>query len=203
MSLLVSIGQKLTPKNVTLGVIATNMVCRPTITMSNKSIPDETRRYTATREFFTEFFGAITTFTFATYIGEKLMPKLAAKKWGVNLTKELADKINKTDWASLTDPVHKNLKATKVLSSFATTAVAVAILTPILNNLVLNKLINKIMKPKTSAESGQQQQAQPQGTYGLILPAGGLTQNGVPHSNAFERFLQTKLQQPDNLNRIG
>jgi hypothetical protein len=200
MSMLVSVGQKLTPKNVTLGVILTNMVCRPTITLSNKGIPEETRKYTATREFFTEFFGALTTFTFATFIGENLVPKLAAKKWGVNLTKELAEKISKTEWSNLTNPIHKNIKATKILSSFATTAIAVAVLTPLLNNLVLNKLMEKIWgkskKPETPIN--------PSGPLlaGKINPANNTA--GTPRSAAFENFLNIKLQNNSStLNKMG
>jgi hypothetical protein len=185
MSALVSIGQKLTPKNVTLGVIATNMVCRPIITLSNKSIPEETRRYTATREFFTEFFGALTTFSFATYFGENLIPRLAAKKWGVNLTKDLAKTINNSSWDKLAvNPVFQKIKATRILSSFATTAIAVAILTPILNNLVLNKIMGKI--------SGKKSPETPQVSGPLL--ASPISDTKQPRSDAFESFLQSRLK---------
>ncbi len=147
MKLLMTLGQRLTPKNVTLGVIVTNMVCRPTITMSNKQLPEDTRRYTATREFFTEFFGFATTFSFATLV-EKFVPKIVAKKFfKTDLTKQLVETIKKTGWEKLT-PLQKNLKGLILGSSFVATAAAVAILTPLLNNLVLNKMLPKIMGRK-------------------------------------------------------
>ena len=63
MSYLLSIGKVLTPTNIVAGVKLAEMGFRPAITMSNKEIPEETRKYAATREFFTEFFGFIATLT--------------------------------------------------------------------------------------------------------------------------------------------
>lgn len=147
-----TLGQKLTPKNVTLGVIVTNMVCRPTITMTNKQLPEETRRYTATREFSTEFFGFATTYGFATLV-EKVVPKLIARKFfNTDLTKELVEQIKNVGWDKLT-PIQKNLKGVILGTSFVATAAAVAILTPLLNNFLLNKMLSKIMgKNKTETE---------------------------------------------------
>lgn len=153
MTILTRLGQ-ITPKNVTLGVIMTNMVCRPTITLSNKSIPEETRKYTATREFCTEFFGLATTYTFATFV-EKSLPKFVAKKFfNTDLTKELVEKIGKTGWESLTT-LEKNLKGVMTGSSLLGTALAVAVLTPLINNIVLNKLLGKIMNKKDPAKPSQ------------------------------------------------
>ncbi|MEW5821860.1 MAG: hypothetical protein AB1782_16825 [Cyanobacteriota bacterium] len=152
MTLLASLGQRLTPKNVTLGVIMTNMVCRPTITLSNKQIPEETRRYTATREFFTELFGLASTFTFATAV-EKFVPKIIAKKFfNTELTQKLMDQIKNTGWDKLT-AVQKNLRGVILGSSFVATALAVAIITPLINNIVLNKMLGKIMGKKTQESS--------------------------------------------------
>ena len=147
MNLLMTLGQKLTPKNVTLGVIVTNMVCRPTITMTNKQIPEDTRRYTATREFFTEFFGFATTYSFATLV-EEIVPKIVAKKYfNTDLTKELVKHIKNSGWDKLSIP-QKNLKGVILGTSFVATAIAVAVLTPLLNNFVLNRMLGKIMGKK-------------------------------------------------------
>lgn len=152
MNVLMTLGQKLTPKNVTLGVIVTNMVCRPTITLANKQLPEETRRYTATREFSTEFFGFATTYGFATLV-EKIVPKVIAKKFfNTELTKDLIEQIKNLGWDKLT-PLQKNLKGVILGTSFVATAAAVAILTPLINNFLLNKMLGKIMgKNKTGAE---------------------------------------------------
>ncbi|EKE02132.1 MAG: hypothetical protein ACD_20C00421G0006 [uncultured bacterium] len=143
MSALIGIGRIFTPKNATLGVITANMVCRPIITMSNKQIPEETRKYTATREFFTELFGLGTTYTFASAM-ENVIPKVIAKKlFNTDLTKNLANQIKSSGWDQLS-PINQKIKGSMALSSFAGTAIAVAILTPLLNNIVLNKIMDRI-----------------------------------------------------------
>lgn len=185
MNVLATLGQRLTPKNVTLGVIMTNMVCRPTITLSNKKIPEDTRRYTATREFFTEFFGLITTFGFASAV-EKYVPKMVAKKFfKTDLTKQLVETIKNTGWDKLS-PLQKNMKGVILGSSFVATALAVAVLTPILNNLLLNKMIDKIMgKNKT----GSAPAANKVDTFEKT-PGATSVQNFTTGSSAFDMFLK-------------
>lgn len=191
MSMVTSLGQILTPKNATLGVIMTNMVCRPTITMSNKSIPEDTRKYTASREFCTELFGLLTTYTFATAV-ENIAPKAIAKKLGVNLTKELFDSIKKASWEELKNkPELFKIKGTATVASFVGTAIAVAILTPLLNNFILNKFMGKILGNK-DVKDKKQIEANVQAN---TVMAGSLSNNShVSSSRAFSQFLQDYTQ---------
>jgi hypothetical protein len=144
MNSLMKLGNLLnSPKNVSLGVMSACMVGRPLITMSNKNISDETKRYTASREFFTEFFNMINTYTLVSGV-EKLVPKLVAKKVGLkNLTKEGMELIKNTGREKL-PLAEQKVKSSMVLSSFFGTALTVAVITPILNNLLLNKIMDKL-----------------------------------------------------------
>ena len=140
------IGKMLTPRNTVIGVISANMICRPIITMSNKNLPEDTKKYTATREFCTELFGLINTITFASAV-EYLGPKLINNK----LTRKMMNDVKKADWDKLSPPDQK-IKGAILVSSLVGTAIAAAVLTPLLNNLVLNKFMDKITgKNKTAA----------------------------------------------------
>lgn len=153
-----SIGKVLTPKNTIVGVVVANMVCRPLITLSNKELPPETKRYTATREFCTEFFGLINTLTIGSLIewGGK---KLAAKKILKDkpFTPELEKTIKNTGWDALENmekngKIFKgatNLKGSIIATSFLGAALVASTITPVMNNIILNKVINKISGKKS------------------------------------------------------
>ena len=88
-------------KPLSLGISASCMIFRPLITLSNKDLSPETKKYTASREFFTEFFGLINTYTLVSAI-EKFTPKILAKKlFNVDLTKQLGETIKKAGWDQL------------------------------------------------------------------------------------------------------
>ncbi len=159
---LVGMGKMLTPRNVVLGVIGANMVCRPLITLSNRQLPEDTRRYTAMREFCTELFGLFNTLTFTTAV-EYLGPRLISK----DATRKVISRIKGADWNKLTAK-DQRLKAAVLLSSLIGTILSTAILTPLLNNLVLNRLLEKIMGKKTTPEKAGQ--AEP--VYSGILQPG-------------------------------
>lgn len=167
MSSLVGLGKWLTPRNVLVAIIAHNMVARPSITLANKSLPEETRRYTATREFCTELFGLFNTLTVATAI-ERLGPRLVDR----SATKEILNRVRNADWDRLT-PKDQRLKALILICSLAGAAFSSGIVTPIMNNLVLNRLLDKIIgksKPAaspTATPSGKSLSVQP-GSYGLF-----------------------------------
>lgn len=152
MSFLASVGN-LSPKKTILPVIAANMFFRPMITMSNKSLPPETRKYTATREFSTEFFGLINTYTFVTIV-EKFVPKFLTKAlFKTDLTDKLIEKLNDSKFSDL-KPLEKNIKGLITLTGLAGTIISIAIIVPLLNNLVLNKLLKtRDNNPKLPPES--------------------------------------------------
>lgn len=163
---LISLGRMLTPRNVVLGVIATNIVCRPIITMSNKSLPMETRRYTAMREFCTELFGFINTLTLATaieIIGARLINRKATRK--------MIERIKAADWKQL--PVaDQRLKAAILLSSAIGTALSTAVATPLLNNLVLNRLLEKITGKNQKPAAGASVSGDPRPMARTVRPMG-------------------------------
>jgi hypothetical protein len=146
MSVLTSVGNIVLskPKYTIAGIIAANMVCRPIITMSNKEVPEDTRKYAASREFCTEFFGMINLFTIATlfeYIGGQRVSK---KLTGKVLNRETFKRINEQAMELLKNPIDKQIKKGILIASFIGSVISSAVVTPMLNNLVLNKLMNKI-----------------------------------------------------------
>ena len=161
---LVSIGRILTPKNVAIGMITTNMFCRPLITLSNPALPIDTKRYTATREFSTELFGLLNMLTFCTAV-ERFLPRLLTK---TQITKAMGEKLKEAGWKALSESDQK-LKAAVLVSSFVGALISTAIITPILNNLVLNKLLDKITgKTKTTPAP---QAVAPRPFVGTLQPA--------------------------------
>jgi len=147
MSCLISIGKILTPTNSVAGVKLAEMGFRPAITMSNTEIPEDTRKYTAVREFFTEFFGFATTLTIGNLV-ERAGGQLFAKKIsGKFLNKEEFKDIAEKAFNTLSD-ANQKIKAGILVSSVAGAVIAGAIITPVLNNIVLNKLMDKIIKKK-------------------------------------------------------
>jgi len=141
----------LTPKNMAATMITANLICRPAITMSNKQVPEETRKYTASREFCTEFFGLVNNLVFVTFL-ENLGGQIAAKKE----TGQFLDKINLRKIKREITP-NLNLKEQKIktgilLASFIGTAASAAFFTPLLNNFVLNKFLDKIIKKENKNE---------------------------------------------------
>lgn len=186
MELLTAVG-RLTPKNTGLGIVLFDMVSRPSITLTNKTIPEDARRYAAAREFCTGFFGLASTYTFASFV-EKYVPNVVSKAFfKTDLTKDLATYINNTGWSKLT-PLEKNLKGLLVGSSFAGTLIALGIITPLLCNVFLNKLLDKVIKTKHI----------PMPT---LIPASSLKTTNtttlpgqVQYSPAFDRFLREHVQ---------
>jgi hypothetical protein len=167
MERLISIGKALTPRNVLLTVITHNMITRPAITLSNKNIPENTRRYTASREFCTELFGLINTLTFTTFV-EWLGPRLANRE----VTAKMIDHVKVNDWNKLAQK-EQHLKAIILMSSLIGSAMSCGILTPLLNNLVLNQVLDKILNrnisPKRSTSSITQRRLMP--TYTKSMAA--------------------------------
>jgi hypothetical protein len=152
MSILTNVGNFVTskPKYTIAGVIAANMVCRPVITMSNKQVPEDTRKYTAAREFCTELFGMANLFaigTFCEYLGGQIMAK---KVLGKFLNKVEFKNIGKTDLNALSAE-HGKIKTGILIASFIGSVLSSAIATPLLNNVVLNKFMNKIVGKKDKA----------------------------------------------------
>lgn len=152
---LAGIGRVLSsPKNVSLGVITSCMIFRPIITMSNKNIPDETKKYTAAREFCTEVFNLLNTYTFVSAV-EYLLPKVILRKEkALDLSKKGIDLIKKANIGELLPPQQK-LKGAVLLSSFLGAAFSCAILTPALNNIFLCKIIDKVTGTKQKKISDQ------------------------------------------------
>jgi len=151
MSLATNFVRVLTPKNMAATMITANMICRPTITMSNKQVPEETRKYTASREFCTEFFGLANNLVFVTFL-ENLGGQIAAKKeTGQFLNKDNLRKIKKSVMSGL-NPQEQKIKTGILLASFLGTAASAAFFTPLLNNFVLNKFLDKIIKNKNNKE---------------------------------------------------
>lgn len=145
MERLISVGKALTPRNVLLTVITHNMIARPAITLSNKSLPEDTRRYTASREFCTELFGLINTLTFTTFV-EWLGPRLVH----CETTAKMIDYVKATDWNKLAKK-QQHLKAVILMSSLVGSAMSCGILTPLLNNVVLNHVLENILKSNASS----------------------------------------------------
>ncbi|MFA6988715.1 MAG: hypothetical protein WC197_01485 [Candidatus Gastranaerophilaceae bacterium] len=157
MSILTNLGTIITskPKYTIAGVIAANMVCRPIITMSNKQVPEETRKYTAAREFCTELFGMITLFGIGSLF-EYVGGQIAAKKiTGKFLNKETFSKIGKTALEALSKDEGK-IKTGVLIASFVGSIISSAIATPILNNVVLNKIMNKLTGKKDNAPESKE-----------------------------------------------
>lgn len=149
MSYLLSIGKVLTPTNIVAGVKLAEMGFRPAITMSNKEIPEDTKKYAATREFFTEFFGFIATLTCGNLI-EFVGGQLFAKKLTPErqfLSQQQFKELGEKSVHSLREH-DKKIKIGILLSSFIGATFAGAIVTPLLNNIVLNKFMDKIIKKK-------------------------------------------------------
>lgn len=148
MSSLINIGKRLTPINIVAGIKLAEMVCRPAITMSNDQIPEDTKKYTAVREFFTAFLGFITTLTFGEvleHVGAKIFVK---KEFGENISMKEIKRIRDTGMQHLKDTKEEKIKTVIILSSFVGAIIAGAIITPLLNNVILNKYLNKIIKKK-------------------------------------------------------
>jgi len=119
--------------------------------MSNKQVPEETRKYTASREFCTEFFGLANNLVFVTFL-ENLGGQIAAKKeTGQFLNKDNLRKIKKSVMSGL-NPQEQKIKTGILLASFLGTAASAAFFTPLLNNFVLNKFLDKIIKNKNNKE---------------------------------------------------
>jgi len=150
MSLSTSIGNFVTkskPKYIVAGIIAANMAFRPVITMSNKQIPEDTRKYTATREFCTELFGMINLFAVGTlfeYLGGQITAKKLTGKFLNNLDFK---NIGKNAVEALS-PNHQKIKTGISVASFVGSVLSSAVFTPLANNVVLNKLMNKIIGKK-------------------------------------------------------
>ena len=163
MSIITSLGNLATskPKYTIAGVIAANMICRPVITMSNKQVPEETRKYTASREFCTELFGMINLFVIGT-IFEYMGGQLAAKKLtGKFLNRETFKNIGASALNTLSAD-HGKIKKGILIASFIGSILSSAIATPLLNNIVLNKLMNKII--------GKKDKSQPPAETNLFVP---------------------------------
>jgi hypothetical protein len=178
MSTLVSIGKTLTPRNVLVAVITHNMIARPAITLTNKNLPEDTRRYTASREFCTELFGLMNTLTFTTLI-EWLGPRLANR----NATSKMINHVKSTDWNKLAKK-EQHLKAVILMSSLIGSAFSCGILTPLLNNFVLNQMLEKII--------GNKQHPQ-----GKPMPSVPMQNRSNPMTNT------TTVQTLPAFNRIG
>lgn len=148
-----SIGGLLTPKNIVVGLKLVNMVSRPAITMSNNDIPEETRKYAATREFFTELFGVVTTLTVGSFIERQGGQYFARKHLGHNLDKKEFENLIKNSTNSLTDIKMQKTRTFILISSFVGAAFTGGILTPVLNNLLLNPIMSKIITKKTRHNS--------------------------------------------------
>ena len=151
MSLPTNLGSFLTPKNTYASIQICNMICRPAITMSNKEIPEETRKYTASREFCTEALGLMNNLVFVSFI-EYIGGQIAAKReTGKILNKTDFKKIKNQTMSELCDK-NKKIKAAVFLSSILGSAFSASILTPLLNNLILNK----VMKNKEEKHQNEQ-----------------------------------------------
>jgi len=160
VSLSTNLGSFLTPKNTYASIQVCNMICRPAITMSNKEIPEETRKYTASREFCTEALGLMNNLVFVSFI-EYLGGQLSAKR-------ETGKFLNKMDFKNIKNKTMSNLcdkdkkiKSAIFLSSFLGSAFSASILTPTLNNLILNKMMknkeekheNKLLETTNKVEN--------------------------------------------------
>jgi len=150
MSLSTNFVRFLTPKNMAATMITANMICRPIITMSNKKVPEETRKYTASREFCTELFGLINNLVFVTFLENISGQIIAKKETGQFLNKTNLRKIKRTAINNLNLKEQK-IKSGILLISFLGTAASAAFFTPLLNNFILNKTI-KYKKEKKFAK---------------------------------------------------
>jgi hypothetical protein len=143
-----SAGGLLTPKNIVVGLKLVNMVSRPTITMSNNQIPEDTRKYAATREFFTELFGVVTTLTVGSFIEKAGGQYFAKKHLGRKLEKKEFENIVKNAANSISDIKIQKTRNGILLSSFIGAAFAGGILTPVLNNILLNPIMSRTFNRK-------------------------------------------------------
>lgn len=143
MSISLNLGTLLaSPKLTYASIQVCNMVCRPTITMSNKEIPEETRKYTAKREFCTEALGLMNNLFFVSFI-EYLGGQISAiKETGNFIDRKMLKNIKKSTIYNLSEK-DKRIKTGIFIASFVGSAFSGAILTPLLNNLILNKVMNK------------------------------------------------------------
>lgn len=163
-------------KNISLGISSACMIGRPVITMSNDKIPMETRKYTASREFFTEVFNMSIIYSLVT-LAENFAFKNVAKKQGLKFSKELFKKVTETGWENLL-PKEQKIKTAFALTSFLGTAATVAIITPLLNNAFLDKIINLLPIGKSNKQDKDTQ------------PNQIATSN---QTNVFQKFNQLKL----------
>jgi len=138
----------LTPKRVIVGLKFFYMVSRPAITMSNTKVPEETKKYTATREFCTELFGAITTMTVGSVIEWKLGQHFAKKYMGKKLAKKEFYEFLNNPISSAANLKRQKTKTAIMLASFIGAAFSGGILTPTLNNLFLNSILDKVIPKK-------------------------------------------------------
>jgi hypothetical protein len=176
-----TLGSTLTPKRVTLGIMFTDMIGRPAITLTNTKIEKKTRYLMATREGLTELFGFTLTYIVAT-LTEKIIPAIYAKKHlvGTTISAEFLSDITKKAFTDLTPSLQK-FRGVILGSSFFGAIVAASVLTPLLNNLVLNKVMNRILK----SEQHVHEQA--------IIPSAAQSLAVVDDSN-FRDFLKLYLK---------
>ncbi|OGI00811.1 MAG: hypothetical protein A2287_10385 [Candidatus Melainabacteria bacterium RIFOXYA12_FULL_32_12] len=159
-----------TAKNTSLGISTACMIGRPIITMSNNKVPIETRKYTATREFFTELFNIPIIYLFVS-AAENLVSKLVANQQGIkDFSKEMLDKIRLTEMTKLGVQDQK-VKTALLLTSFVGTAATVAVITPLLNNALLGKIIDRLPMGKSKKQE----------------------QPSQVNANVFEKFNKLKL----------
>lgn len=152
-----------------LSLVSLIMIFRPLIMLTDTAVPMKTRRYAATREFFTELFGLInvaivakgletlvTAFAFDKHTakaGDKIIPKAVAKLKKLNiigtwreLTNGISKKLLDPDWEKLA-PKMKSVRGVFRSTAFVGVVLATAIITPFLNNYVINdKVLNGIWK---------------------------------------------------------
>jgi hypothetical protein len=126
------------PGNAQKIIISCIMVGRPTIMLTDNAVPMQTRRYAATREFFTELFGLSTTTVLLPFL-EYFLPKWTDKTHTLTGRKAF-EFLKKADWKGLS-PAQQAVKSRIVIGSWAAVVLAAALITPILNNKVINKKV--------------------------------------------------------------
>lgn len=183
MSSVVSIGHLLTPKNTALGISGATMIFKPLITLSNKELPEDTKRYTALREFFSTLFSFTSIATLVGFAERNIPKTFAHKKYNIDLTENLLHTIKKTDWGLLSNP-HKEIKGVFLITSLIASASTAAILTPLLCNIFLNKLLTHIMGKKKEPPHANYPDVFAKSLNGITL-----TRNKTD-SEAFNTYLQ-------------
>lgn len=155
----------ISPKLTTVAISSSCATFRPLITLSNKNVSEDTKKFTAKREFLTEIINC-TLILSVVSAAEELIPRVLSKGknfLGKPLTKEAFNKIKKSSYDVLTEG-EKNLKAAHNLTSLFVTAVCVAIASPFVNNFILNNFLsgkkNKIAEtqPKSNKSPMIEQQ---------------------------------------------